>query len=203
MVTPIGRSRPTNIRPFRVTIHVGGFHEFRTTTHLATIGCGTYTYFMRFSTRMTLPVLFLVLSLVVPAASTERGRSTAAEAVGLEIAEDGTVSASFDRADLRLVLRAFAEVGGFQLVLDEEVRGKVTAEFDGVPLARALTAILRTHGLSAEVDGRRWADGTPSATRHERQRSTGPRRPPWRRMIVREHPESHFETDRPTVGLFS
>lgn len=65
-----------------------------------------------------------------------------------------TISLSLRDADLVEVLRSFARLGGFDLVVDPAVRGTVTVELRDVPWPAALAVILRTHGLAAEVDGR-------------------------------------------------
>ena len=51
------------------------------------------------------------------------------------------------------VLRSFACLAGFNLVLDPSVRGRVTVELQDVAWERALEVILQTHGLAVEVDG--------------------------------------------------
>ncbi len=51
------------------------------------------------------------------------------------------------------MLRSFAQLAGFNLVLDPAVRGAVTVELQDVPWEQALEVILKTHGLAAEVDG--------------------------------------------------
>lgn len=60
-------------------------------------------------------------------------------------------------APLPEVLRAFAQLAGFNLVLDPRIhQGTVTVELEDVPWDQALHVILKTHGLGAEVDGRLW-----------------------------------------------
>ena len=66
------------------------------------------------------------------------------------------ISMSFKDADLADVLRSFARMGGFNLVLDPSVKGSVTVELRDVPWEQALETILKTHGLAAEVDGATW-----------------------------------------------
>ncbi len=56
-------------------------------------------------------------------------------------------------ADLRDVLRLFADVGHVNLVVADEVTGRVTARLRGVPWRRALDAVLVTRGFEAERDG--------------------------------------------------
>ena len=66
------------------------------------------------------------------------------------------ISMSFKDADLADVLRSFARMGGFNLVLDPSVKGSVTVELRDVPWEQALETILKSHGLAAEVDGGAW-----------------------------------------------
>lgn len=67
------------------------------------------------------------------------------------------ISLSLKDADLRDVLRSFAELAGVNIILHRRVRGAVTVELDGVPWDQALHFILKTHGMAAEIDGRIWA----------------------------------------------
>ncbi len=69
------------------------------------------------------------------------------------------ISLSLKEADLAEVLRSFARMAGFNLVLDPAVRGAVTVELHDVPWEQALEVILETHGLAAEVDGAAWRVG--------------------------------------------
>jgi type IV pilus assembly protein PilQ len=67
------------------------------------------------------------------------------------------ISLSLQEAPLTEVLRAFAQIAGFNLVLDPRIHeGTVTVELENVPWDQALHVILKTHGLGAEVDGRLW-----------------------------------------------
>ena len=66
------------------------------------------------------------------------------------------VSLSLRDAPLAEVLRSFARLAGFNLVLDPRVQGEVTVELKDVPWDQALHVILKTHGMGAEVDGRVW-----------------------------------------------
>jgi type II secretory pathway component HofQ len=65
-----------------------------------------------------------------------------------------TISLSLRDADLVEVLRTFARLGGFDLVVDPAVSGKVTVELRDVRWQDALVVILRSQGLAAEVEGR-------------------------------------------------
>jgi len=66
------------------------------------------------------------------------------------------ISLSLRDAPLPEVLRTFAQLVGFNLVLAPSVQGTVTAELKDVPWDQALDVILKTNRLAAEVDGRIW-----------------------------------------------
>ena len=67
------------------------------------------------------------------------------------------ISLSLRDAPLPEVLRSFAQIAGFSLVLDPRIpQGTVTVELKDVPWDLALHVILKTHGLGAEVNGRLW-----------------------------------------------
>lgn len=66
------------------------------------------------------------------------------------------ISVSLDKAPLQDVVRTFAKLAGFNLVLDPRVKGSVTVELKDVPWDQALYLILKTHGMGAEIDGRLW-----------------------------------------------
>jgi len=66
------------------------------------------------------------------------------------------ISLSLRDAPLTEVLRTFAQLVGFNLVIAPGVHGSVTAELKDVPWDQALDVILKTNGLAAEVDGRIW-----------------------------------------------
>lgn len=61
---------------------------------------------------------------------------------------------SVHRADIRDVLRLFAEVGDVNVVYGEDVAGQVTFRLRDVRWDHALRAILQTRGLGMEWDGR-------------------------------------------------
>ncbi|MEM8963138.1 MAG: secretin and TonB N-terminal domain-containing protein [Acidobacteriota bacterium] len=63
------------------------------------------------------------------------------------------IDLSLKDADLRSTLLSFAEIGDFNLILDDSVQGTVTVELRGVPWDQALVAILKTHGLGLEISG--------------------------------------------------
>lgn len=117
-----------------------------------------------------LPALLAALCLALPAQAAEAppqsvtlggygviersdlGRGTAAQGrwTGFPI------SVSLHKAPLPDVVRTFAKLAGFNLVLDPRVKGSVTVELKDVPWDQALYLILKTHGMGAEIDGRLW-----------------------------------------------
>lgn len=72
------------------------------------------------------------------------------------------VSLSLKDADLVEVLRSFARLGDINLVIDPSVQGTVTVELQDVPWDQALSVILKTHRLGAEIDGRILTVAPPS-----------------------------------------
>jgi len=63
------------------------------------------------------------------------------------------VSLDFQNADLRAVLRAFAEISGLNVVIDPGVQGSVDVALRDVPWDQALSLILRANKLDCAVDG--------------------------------------------------
>lgn len=63
------------------------------------------------------------------------------------------VSMAFQNADLRSVLRTFAEIGALNLVLDPQVAGTVDVALVDVPWDQAFDVILRANRLGYVVDG--------------------------------------------------
>lgn len=89
-----------------------------------------------------------------PAAPAADSEGTAREATPRPQPVTQRIDLSLRDADLVEVLRSFAKLGGFNLVIDPGVKGRVTVELRDVRWDAALVMILRTHGLSAEVNGR-------------------------------------------------
>lgn len=117
---------------------------------------------------MKLPVLLVVLCLALPAQAAETPpRSVALGRYGVIERGEGPsgqgrwtgfpISVSLHEAPLPDVIRTFAKLTGFNLILDPRVQGSVTVELEDVPWDLALHLILETHGLGAEIDGRLWA----------------------------------------------
>ena len=63
------------------------------------------------------------------------------------------ISLDFQGADLRAVLRSFAEISGLNMVIDPRVTGTVDVALRDVPWDQALDIILRANGLDYRVDG--------------------------------------------------
>ena len=66
------------------------------------------------------------------------------------------ISLSLRDAPLDEVLRTFAKLASFNLVIQPGVHGTVTCELHDVPWDQALYVILKTQGLGAEIDGNVW-----------------------------------------------
>jgi len=64
-----------------------------------------------------------------------------------------TISLNVFEADIHNVVRLFAEVSGANFVMDDDVKGKITAKLDRVGWLRALQVILKSRGLEAQFDG--------------------------------------------------
>ncbi|HVT43164.1 MAG TPA: type IV pilus secretin PilQ [Thermoanaerobaculia bacterium] len=63
-------------------------------------------------------------------------------------------------ADIKDVLRLFAQLTGLNIAIDPQVSGTVTVDFAGVPWDQALELILRQNGLAFELDGNVMRIGT-------------------------------------------
>lgn len=62
------------------------------------------------------------------------------------------ISLDLKDADIRDVLRTFARLQHFNLVIDPDVKGSVTVRLVDVRWEQALDVILRSNGLSSEVE---------------------------------------------------
>jgi type IV pilus assembly protein PilQ len=63
------------------------------------------------------------------------------------------ISLDFQGADLRAVLRTFAEISGLNIVIDPSIQGNVDVALRDVPWDQALDLILRANRLGYSVDG--------------------------------------------------
>ena len=63
------------------------------------------------------------------------------------------VSFDFEDADLRSVLRTFAEVSGLNIIIDPQIQGRVNVVLNEIPWDQALDEILRANKLGYTVNG--------------------------------------------------
>jgi type IV pilus secretin PilQ/predicted competence protein len=101
----------------------------------------------------------------VPAPATAQGTKAAAAPAAMEpmstpIGQQNAVkftghpiSLDFQGADLRAVLRTFAEISGLNIVIDPTIQGTVDVALRDVPWDQALDIILRANKLGYAVDG--------------------------------------------------
>lgn len=74
---------------------------------------------------------------------------------------------SLKDADIKDVLRMFAQLTGLNIAIDPQVGGTVTVEFIAVPWDQALEVILRQNGLAYALDGNVMRVGTISRLSEE------------------------------------
>ena len=86
------------------------------------------------------------------APQTAQAPATPAAAPGRQFT-GSPVSLDFQGADLRAVLRTFAEISGLNIVIDPAVQGTVDVALRDVPWDQALDIILRANKLGYVVDG--------------------------------------------------
>ena len=109
---------------------------------------------------MTLRRLAILAPLLGFAAAPPGGVAAAAERRPPQAAEEGRreftgdpVSIDFQNADLRAVLRTFAEISGLNVVIDPEVDGVVDVMLTDLPWDQALDVVLRANQLGYAVEG--------------------------------------------------
>jgi type IV pilus assembly protein PilQ len=95
---------------------------------------------------------------VVPVARPVAPRRAAQDAAGQDVPAPSKysghpVSLDFQGADLRAVLRTFAEISGLNIVIDPSVAGSVDVALRDVPWDQALDIILRANKLGYSIDG--------------------------------------------------
>ena len=87
-----------------------------------------------------------------PQSPPEAGGQTLGRTQATEFTGD-PVSLDFQNADLRAVLRTFAEISSLNVVIDPNVQGSVDVSLRDVPWDQAFDIILRANSLGYEVDG--------------------------------------------------
>jgi type IV pilus assembly protein PilQ len=90
---------------------------------------------------------------VINEATPGQQRPTAEVTEGRKRYTGHPVSLDFQNADLRSVLRTFAEISGLNMVIDPAVQGTVDIVLTEVPWDQALDIILRGNQLGYTVDG--------------------------------------------------
>ena len=103
---------------------------------------------------------------------------------------DGRINLDVVAGDLRNIVRLLAEVGGVNVVLGDEVTGKVTVKLRGVRWDKALGMILGTKGLELEREGSILRIASRATLASERSQELGARvrclrEAPLRTWIVR------------------
>jgi type IV pilus assembly protein PilQ len=84
---------------------------------------------------------------------TALGGQAVAQAPGGREYTGHPISLDFQGADLRAVLRTFAEISGLNIVIDPAVQGSVDVALRDVPWDQALDIILRANKLGYSLDG--------------------------------------------------
>ena len=72
-----------------------------------------------------------------------------------------TISLDLKDADLRDVLRTFANLARLNIAIDPEVKGSVTVQLNDVPWDQALDVILQVNGLGYVLEGNVLRVGEP------------------------------------------
>lgn len=63
------------------------------------------------------------------------------------------ISVDFERAEMKVVLRAFARFTGLNVIANDAVKGEVTVRLDNVPWRQAFEVLLDAHGLAMQQRG--------------------------------------------------
>jgi type IV pilus assembly protein PilQ len=102
------------------------------------------------------PMHVMAAAVLVPGstlAQTPAGLQGVAQTPGGKQYTGHPISLDFQGADLRAVLRTFAEISGLNIVIDPAVQGSVDVALRDVPWDQALDIILRANKLGYSVDG--------------------------------------------------
>ncbi len=109
------------------------------------------------ATSQSQPALGALAAAPAPAQSaTPSGLSTlqsAPNAQGQRTFTGDPITLDFQSADLRAVLRTFADISGLNIVIDPSIQGTVDVALRDVPWDQALDIILRANKLGYSVDG--------------------------------------------------
>lgn len=99
------------------------------------------------------PALLLLAATATLASPAPSRRTTPRPAARAAAEGPDVISLDVKDADIRDVLRTFAELEHFNLVIDPEVRGSVTVRLENVRWEDALDVILRSNGLGWVLSG--------------------------------------------------
>ena len=105
-------------------------------------------------------------ALAMPAAASPRRRVAKPEPrrvtrIEGSLAAGEPISLDLKDADLKDVLRTFAELARVNIVIDPEVKGSVTVRLRDVPWDQALDVILQVNGLGYVLEGNVLRVGEP------------------------------------------
>ncbi len=104
-------------------------------------------------------------ALALPTAPVPAAQAAATAPVAVSVLQPGTnsqgqrtftgdaITLDFQGADLRAVLRTFADISGLNIVIDPSIQGTVDVALRDVPWDQALDIILRANKLGYSVDG--------------------------------------------------
>jgi type IV pilus secretin PilQ/predicted competence protein len=115
------------------------------------------------------------------------------------------VTLDFQGADLRTVLRTFADISGLNIVIDQSVQGAVDVSLHEVPWDQALDIILRDHKLGYSVEGTivRIAPLTVLSEESAQQRKLSEDRALAGDLEVLTRPLSYAKADGPLQALLT
>ncbi|MEP6801352.1 MAG: hypothetical protein ABJC07_05415 [Acidobacteriota bacterium] len=111
----------------------------------------------------------MAVSLAAPAPAAPRPvvRRPRPARIAARLSPDERISLDLKDADIRDVLRSFAELTGTSLVIDPDVKGSVTVCLHDVFWVDALEVILRSNGLGMVAGGRVLRVGAPARLAQE------------------------------------
>ncbi|MEP6768315.1 MAG: secretin and TonB N-terminal domain-containing protein [Acidobacteriota bacterium] len=118
-------------------------------------------------------VLLLAFALTGPALALPRrsaARPPRPRATPVPLSAGELISVDLKDADIRDVLKSFAEMAKVHLVVDPDVKGSVTVSLHDVTWVDALEVILRSNGLGMVASGRVLRVGSPARLSGEEAR---------------------------------
>lgn len=118
------------------------------------------------ATTRVLLVAAACATLVMPATASPRRRAAKPEPrrvtrIDGSLSAGEPISLDLKDADLKDVLRTFAELARLNIVIDPEVKGSVTVRLRDVPWDKALDVILQVNGLGYVLEGNVLRVGEP------------------------------------------